>query len=137
MKSRCYNKNNKKYKDYGGRGIKVCDKWKNNFIIFYNWSIENGYNNTAKRGECTIDRINNNGNYCPENCRWVNNKTQARNTRNNHNITINGKTKTLSEWVEVYPISISQFFCRKRKGMSDIEALTKPRDMSKVRINNF
>lgn len=96
VKSRCYNKNNKRYKDYGGRGIAVCDEWKDDFMSFYNWAILNGYNDTL-----TIDRIDVNGNYEPSNCRWVTPKQQARNRRSNRNYTINGETHCLKEWCEI------------------------------------
>ena len=81
MKYRCENKNAKEYKYYGGRGITVCDEWRNSFEAFYNWAINNGYDSTQKRGVCTIDRINVNGNYEPSNCRWVNMKVQRNNQR--------------------------------------------------------
>lgn len=76
MKLRCLNKNNKDYKNYGGRGITVCDEWENDFLTFYNWAISNGYSEKLK-----IDRVNNDGNYEPSNCRWATNETQGRNTR--------------------------------------------------------
>lgn len=96
VKSRCYNKNNKRYKDYGGRGIAVCSEWKDNFQAFYDWAINNGYNDSL-----TIDRIDVNGNYEPSNCRWVTPKQQARNRRSNRNYTIKGETHCLSEWCEI------------------------------------
>jgi hypothetical protein len=73
----------------------MCAEWKDSFLAFYKWSVENGYND-----ELTIDRIDNNGNYEPSNCRWATLKEQANNTRRNHFITFNGETHTISEWSE-------------------------------------
>ena len=81
MKERCYSPKHNRYKDYGGRGITVCEEWKSDYSAFRDWSIANGYDPDAPRGKCTIDRIDVNGNYCPENCRWVDNKTQCQNKR--------------------------------------------------------
>ena len=93
MRQRCGNPKNRAYHNYGGRGICVCNEWKSNFQSFYEWSMNNGY----KQG-LTIDRIDVNGNYCPENCRWVNRRIQANNMRVNKLITYNGETDTLANW---------------------------------------
>ena len=81
MKNRCYNKNSPDYKNYGGRGIKICDEWLNDFTAFNKWAFENGYDENAPKMACTIDRINNDLGYSPENCRWVDIATQNRNKR--------------------------------------------------------
>lgn len=79
MKQRCNNSNNTAYHRYGGRGIIVCDEWANDFMIFYDWSLCNGYSN-----DLSIDRIDNDGNYEPSNCRWATTKIQQRNTTRIH-----------------------------------------------------
>ena len=83
MKKRCCNPKQTNYKNYGGRGITVCDEWKKDFQAFYDWAMAHGYDANASRGECTIDRIDANGNYCPGNCRWITIAEQQRNKRNN------------------------------------------------------
>jgi hypothetical protein len=93
MKRRCYSLNASDYGRYGGRGITVCKEWYNDFQVFYDWSVQNGY--TSK---LTIDRIDNNGNYAPSNCRWTTRKIQANNSSHNHFITFKEERKTLSEW---------------------------------------
>lgn len=82
IKKRCNCKSYIQYEYYGGRGIKLCEEWNNDFAIFHDWSMANGYDENAKRGECTIDRIDVNGNYEPSNCRWVSMAEQNRNKRN-------------------------------------------------------
>lgn len=99
IKSRCFYKKNKQYKDYGGRGIKICEDWMNNFKSFCDWAIENGY-----KDGLTIDRIDVNGDYCPENCRFVNNYIQSRNRRNNVFMSMYGKTLCLTDWCKLLKI---------------------------------
>lgn len=82
MKKRCSRKSHPAFKYYGGRGIKVCDEWKNDYLSFRKWAYLTGYDENAKFGECTIDRIDNDGIYEPTNCRWVSMKEQSKNKRN-------------------------------------------------------
>lgn len=96
---RCYMSNDPSYDNYGARGITVCKEWTENFMTFYNWAVNNGYADNL-----TIDRINVNGNYEPNNCRWVDRKTQANNRRNNHLLTHQGETHTLAEWAKIIGI---------------------------------
>lgn len=105
MKRRCYDVNNAHYKDYGLRGIVVCDEWlgENGYVNFYNWSINNGFIENKK---LTIDRIDNDKGYSPDNCRWVNMTVQSNNRRSNIKITYLGKTQTLTEWCREYGINI-------------------------------
>lgn len=97
MKARCFNKNNPNYPRYGGRGIIVCDEWKDNFDSFRLWAVTNGYSD-----ELSIDRIDFDGNYCPENCRWATTTEQNNNKSNNAYFTENGKTQTLAEWCKEF-----------------------------------
>lgn len=118
MKDRCYRKNDKRYKNYGGRGIKICDEWKNNFMNFYNWAINNGYQENL-----TIDRININGDYTPFNCRWVTWKEQANNTTRNHYIEYNNEKHTIAEWSNILNISSKVLQIRLKRGWSIEETL--------------
>lgn len=107
MKSRCYNKNNKSYHIYGGRGISVCDEWKNDYECFKNWAESNGYSD-----ELTIDRIDVNGNYEPNNCRWITIEKQQNNRRNNKRITIGNSTHTIAEWSKISGVSQTTIWAR-------------------------
>lgn len=126
IKYRCYNANQKQYKNYGGRGITMCDEWKNDFKVFYDWAIAHGYDEKASKGECTIDRIDVNGNYEPSNCRWVNNTTQQNNRRNNCYLTYNGETHTTAEWGKILNISVMALNHRIERGWTIERALTTP-----------
>lgn len=111
---------------YYNKGIRVCEEWENNYLAFKAWALSNGYDIHAKRGETTIDRIDPNGGYSPENCRIVNMKTQNRNKRNTIKDTINGVTKPRSEWCEIYHADPALVGARMRRGWNIIDALTKP-----------
>lgn len=125
MNQRCTNESYSEYKCYGGKGISVCNDWKK-FENFYKWAIENGYKESCEKYSISIDRINTNENYCPENCRFVNYKIQGRNKTNNHLININGNIKPLSEWCEIYNINSSTVRNRIARGWGEIKALTSP-----------
>ena len=120
MKSRCHNSNDPDYqKWYGSRGIQVCNEWRNNFQAFYDWAMSHGYSD-----ELSIDRIDVDGNYCPENCRWIDMKTQARNKSDNRLITCNGETHCLSEWAEILGIRSSILRTRVYRGWDDQRIIT-------------
>jgi hypothetical protein len=101
MIHRCENPKRDNYPRYGGRGIYVCDQWHNPHA-FFDWALQNGYSRGLQ-----IDRIDNNGNYCPENCRFVCPKENSRNTRRNVVLILNGISKTVAEWTD--GTTISQF----------------------------
>lgn len=129
MYNRCYNSEDVSFPNYGARGVKVCEEWlgDNGVSNFCEWAYANGYDKKAKRGDCTLDRIDVNGNYEPDNCRWETAKTQSNNKTNNLYYEIDGVTKTLSEWCEKYGISCVQtVYGRLKRGMDIKTALTKP-----------
>lgn len=107
IKQRCFDSGCKNYTRYGGRGITLCDEWRYSFEAFRDWAMKNGYNDTM-----SIDRIDNNGNYEPINCRWVSNKVQANNRRSNRMITYCGKTQTLSQWADELGIDYKRLWAR-------------------------
>lgn len=114
MKQRCYNPKSKDYHNYGGRGIKVCDEWlgEHGFENFRGWAYANGYDDNAEYGKCTIDRIDVNSDYSPENCRWVDLKTQNQNKTTTHEITYQGETHTIAEWARITGISENALYNR-------------------------
>lgn len=120
MKTRCYNPNHRHYCDYGGRGITICEEWLNSSVSFINWSYNNGYND-----KLSIERKDTNGNYCPENCIWVDSKTQSNNKRTSHFVTFNGKTQTIAQWAEELGIPYNTLQKRLTEGKWSVErALT-------------
>lgn len=134
IKIRCYNKNSTVYKNYGGRGIIVCDDWRNNFQAFYDWAIANGYKEEklpSGRNKYQIDRIDVNGNYEPLNCRWVTPKEQQRNRRNNKIIDYKGEKKTFAEICEENNLDYNFVANRLRRGKSILEALADKKDCRK------
>lgn len=112
MRTRCYNAKDKSYKHYGARGISIYPAWLSDYKSFHEWAMNNGY-----REGLSIDRIDVNGNYEPSNCRWVDCKTQCRNTRRNTHITINGKEKLLVEWCELYNVNMATACYRIKRGL--------------------
>ncbi|OAV63378.1 hypothetical protein Barb6_03776 [Bacteroidales bacterium Barb6] len=120
IKSRCMNKNFTCFNYYGGRGIKICDEWKDDYKAFHDWAMSNGYSENLN-----IDRIDNNGNYEPANCRFSTQKKQNRNTRKNVMIEHNGETKCTSEWAEMHGIEPHVFSTRIRRGWSFDRAVSK------------
>lgn len=112
MRKRCFNKNHEHYKYYGYKGIKVCDEWNNSFESFYKWALSNGYEKNL-----TIERIDVNKDYCPENCTWISQKKQIRNRTNTVFIKHNGTTKPMIEWCEIYGVNYKIAHQRYKKGM--------------------
>lgn len=106
MINRCELPSTRHYGRYGGRGIKVCEEW-HIFSNFYKWAIENGYDEDAPRGQYTIDRINNDGDYTPDNCRWITQAEQCLNKSNNRFIEIDGEIHTVLEWCNILKLDRS------------------------------
>ena len=119
MICRCKYKGTNSYNNYGGKGIKVCKEWEKDFMNFYNWAMENGYCENL-----TIDRINSNKDYCPENCRWITRKEQQNNLKTNRHIIYNGVIKNAKQWCDEYGISQTTFNDRLKRGWTIEQALT-------------
>lgn len=126
MLQRCENSNRPNFKSYGGKGISVCEDW-HDFSVFREWAIESGYQESAKYGDCTLDRIDNNGDYEPSNCRWANMTQQHRNTGYNRIVNYNGKGVALSEACELAGLSYHAVCQRiNTMGWSSAKALSIP-----------
>ncbi len=121
MKQRCSDPNSDDYKNYGARGITVCPEWSESFEAFRDWALANGY-----RDDLTIDRIDNDGPYAPENCRWATGAEQNNNRRNTRLVTFNGKTQSLQQWANETDIPRGTIAARLRTGWSVERALTEP-----------
>lgn len=121
MKQRCMDPNFHGFREYGGRGITVCPEWAESFEAFRDWALANGY-----QDDLTIDRIDNDGPYSPDNCQWITNKVQQSNRRNNRLLTYDGRTQTLAQWAEETGIGWGTIAARIRSGWSVDRALTEP-----------
>lgn len=121
MKQRCTNPNYPRSKDYMGRGITICKEWMKSYQSFKIWALNNGYSE-----ELSIDRIDNDGNYCPENCRWVDAKTQANNKRNVKKYEYNGELLSVSEWARKVGKPRATIEGRLLRGWTIERALTEP-----------
>ena len=121
MFSRCYNEKDKDFKNYGARGVDICEEWKSSKTAFQEWSLANGYANNL-----TIDRIDNNKGYSPENCHWVTIKQQQRNKRNNVKYEVDGRLLTVPEIAEIINMNVRTLSSRLRSGMNIYNAICKP-----------
>ena len=122
MKARCQNPNSTSYQIYGGRGIKVCDDWMQ-FDSFCEWAFENGYDENAPSGKCTLDRIDVDGNYEPLNCRWVDRTAQSNNRTSNRYVAVSGETDTLANWSRRLGLKYGTVRQRIHRGYSPERAL--------------
>lgn len=120
MKQRCYNENHKWFSRYGGRGIAVCEEWKNSFEAFYEWSVANGYSD-----QLTIDRKDNNRGYCPDNCRWANRVQQCNNKSDVRLVEHGGEIKSLAQLAKEYGIKYQTVYQRYQRGKRGADLVKK------------
>lgn len=120
MRDRCNNSSNKNYKNYGGRGISVCKEW-SDYSFFREWALKNGYSDTANYGECSLDRIDVNGDYKPDNCRIISLREQQNNKQNTIKVTRNGITKSIAGWCDELGVSRSNAYYRRKIGLPEEE----------------
>lgn len=130
MRKRCRNPHDKNYDRYGGRGIKVCDEWNHDYVAFRDWAYANGYEQGLE-----IDRINNDGNYEPSNCKWSTHKEQCNNRNSNVWIEYNGERKQVSEWCETLDIPYTAMCARVLNGWTAEEILNTPYKTRRTNIN--
>lgn len=126
MKQRCSNPSRTNHKHYKNKGIIVCEEWRNDFQAFHDWAMANGYADNL-----TLDRIDNNGNYEPSNCRWATPKEQENNRSNNVYLTINGETKPLAQWATENGLkycTVEKRYLRGKRGADLIKPVTAKKD---------
>lgn len=119
IKHRCNNPHDTRYYRYGGRGIKMCEEWEKSFVSFFKWAMANGY-----KDDLSIDRIDNDKGYFPENCRWSTAKEQSNNRSTNVKIKIGNAVKTVTEWCEIFELDLNTVLARySRSGYISVDQL--------------
>lgn len=129
MLNRCYREQDESYKYYGAKGIRVCDEWKNNSGKFIEWALSNGYDDTL-----SIDRIDTNGDYEPDNCRWITMHEQCLNRKTNIHLEYRGETKTVTEWAEALGMDRRLIYDRLKRGWNTEDALSRPKEIDGIRL---
>lgn len=129
MKARCENPSHCEYHRYGGRGISICDEWKNDYTAFREWALAQGYDPSAPKGKCTLDRIDNDNGYSPQNCTFSDMKKQCNNRHNNVIIECKGESHTIRGWSDITGISYSVLYSRIKNGWDVNRALSTPTRM--------
>lgn len=126
MLNRCYDPNRSEYKNYGGRGIKVCNEWKNSYKAFREWAYSNGYDKSLSGRECSLDRVDSDGDYEPGNCRWISMSEQAWNKRDTVWLNYRGRSITFGEAEKIGGIAASTIRGRLKRGWTTERAIEQP-----------
>ncbi len=126
IKNRCNNPNSSNYKYYGAQNITMCEEWEKSFEVFEKWALDSGYDESAKPQVCTLDRIDNESGYSPDNCRWTDHTHQCNNQKSNRLFEYNGVIHTMAEWAKIFKMNYSTLRARIRKGMNFEDAINKP-----------